>query len=334
MMKKIIIIYLFTLGCLFAQSKVGSTSAPFLNIAIGARPISMGGAFSATANDVSALYWNPAGVARLEGSEAMFSYSKWFADINYNWSGVALNMGGLGTVGLSVTYLDYGEMEITNLSEQDGTGQMFSAKDMALALSYAYNLTDKFSIGGTAKYVEQSIWNSSASSIAFDLGVLYYSDIMGIRIGASISNFGNEMNLSGKDLLVLYDIDRQIEGNNDQILANLKTDPFPLPLLFRIGLAVNLIDVKDHLLMIGIDALHPSDNDESLNVGFEYVLYDLIALRGGYKALFLDNSEEGLTLGIGIKHNFAPGLGFYFDYAYQDFGVLDNTQHFTLGIRF
>ncbi len=333
-MKKIIVFYLISFGCLFAQSNVGSTAAPFLNIAIGARPISMGGAFSATANDVSALYWNPAGVARIEGSEAMFAYSNWFADINYNWSGAAINLGGMGTFGLSVTYLDYGEMEITNLAEQDGTGQMFSAKDMALALSYAYNLTDKFSIGGTAKYIEQSIWNSSATSVAFDLGVLYYSDIMGIRIGASISNFGNEMNLSGKDLLVLYDIDRQIDGNNDQILASLKTDPFPLPLLFRIGLAANIIDTKDHLLMIGIDALHPNDNNESLNIGMEYVLYDLIALRGGYKSLFLDNAEEGLTLGVGIKYNFAPGLGFYFDYAYQDFGVLDNTQHFTLGLRF
>jgi len=333
-MKKFIIIFFVTFGCLFAQSKVGSTAAAFLNIAIGARPISMGGAFSATANDVSALYWNPAGVSRIEGSEAMFAYSNWFADINYNWSGAALNLGGMGTLGLSVTYLDYGEMEITTLAEQDGTGQMFTAKDMALAISYAYNLTDKFSIGGTAKYIQQTVWNSSASSTAFDVGVLYYSDIMGIRIGASISNFGNEMSLSGKDLLVQHDIDQQIVGNNDQILASLKTDGFPLPLLFRIGLAADLVNIEDHILTIGVDALHPNDNDESLNVGLEYIIYDLVALRGGYKSLFLDNAEEGLTLGVGVKYNFAPGLGFYFDYAYQDFGVLDNTQHFTLGLKF
>jgi predicted porin len=92
--------------------------------------------------------------------------------------------------------------------------------------------------------------------------------------------------------------------------------------------------LEDHVFTIAVDALHPNDNDESLNVGAEYVLYDLIALRGGYKSLFLDNSEEGLTFGIGLKYTFAPGLGLYFDYAYQEFGVLDNTQHFTLGLRF
>ncbi len=333
-MKKIILIFLISFGCLFAQSKVGSTAAPFLNVAIGARPISMGGAFSATANDVSALYWNPAGISRIQGSEALFSYSNWFADINYNWSGAALNLGGMGTLGLSVTYLDYGEMEITTLAEQDGTGQMFDANDLALALSYAYNLTDRFSVGGSAKYVQQRIWNSSASTVAFDLGVLYYSDIYDIRIGASISNFGSEMTLSGKDLLVQHDIDQQIEGNNDEILASLNTDSYPLPLLFRIGLAADIIDMEDHVFTIAVDALHPNDNDESLNVGAEYVLYDLIALRGGYKSLFLDNSEEGFTLGVGLKYTFAPGLGLYIDYAYQEFGVLDYTQHFTLGLRF
>lgn len=333
-MKKFIIIYLFSIGCMFSQSKVGSTAAPFLNVAIGARPIAMGGAFSATANDVSALFWNPAGVSRINGSEALFSYSNWFADINYNWSGAAINLSDMGTLGLSVTYLDYGKMEVTTLSEQDGTGQMFEATDLALALSYAYNLTDKFSVGGSAKYVQQRIWNSSASSIAFDLGILYFSDIMGIRVGASISNFGADMNIDGKDLLVQHDIDLQIEGNNDEILARLNTDSYPLPLLFRIGLAADIINTDDHLFTIGVDALHPNDNDESLNVGAEYVIYDLIALRGGYKSLFLENSEEGLTFGVGIKYTFAPGLGIYFDYAYQDFGILDYTQNFTLGLRF
>ncbi len=333
-MKKFILIYLISCGLMFGQSKVGSTAAPFLNVAIGARPIAMGGAFSATANDVSSLYWNPAGVSRIVGSEAMFSYSKWFADINYNWSGAAINLGGMGTVGLSVTYLDYGSMEVTTLSEQDGTGQMFDANDLALGLTYAYSLTDKFSIGGTAKYIEQRIWNSSASSVAFDLGVLYFSDIMGLKIGASISNFGSEMSLDGKDLLVQHDIDLQIEGNNEQILATLNTDSYPLPLLFRIGLAIDAINIENHIVSVGIDALHPNDNNESLNIGLEYVMYDLLSLRGGYKSLFLDNAEEGLTLGVGIKYDFAPGLGFYFDYAYQEFGIFDNTQHFTLGLRF
>lgn len=190
-MKKFIIIFIFlTAASAFGQSKIGSTAAPFLNIGVGPRAISMGGAFTATANDISALYWNPAGASRSSTNEAIFAHSTWFADINYEWAAAMVKLGDAGTVGLNLTYLNYGEMEITTLAEQDGTGQMFSANDLSLGLTYAYNLTDRFSLGGTVKYVQQKIWNSSASAFAVDLGVLFLSDIYGLRIAATITNFG------------------------------------------------------------------------------------------------------------------------------------------------
>lgn len=335
-MKKLLICLIFSISFinLYSQTKVGSTAAPFLNIGIGPRAISMGGGFSATANDVTALYWNPAGISRSEFNEAMFAHTSWFADITFNWAGAKINLGGLGAVGLSVTYLDYGEMEVTTLREQDGTGEMFTAKDMAIALSYAYNLTDRFSIGGSVKYVNQSIWNSSADAVAFDIGTLFYSEIFNMRIAATISNFGTDMRLSGKDLLVLYDVDPNIYGNNDQILANLRTDSYPLPLLFRVGVAMDLINTPLNKLTVGVDALHPNDNSESLNIGGEYVFNDFLSIRAGYKSLFLKNSEEGLTFGVGVKYDFYPGFGINFDYAYQDFGILKNTQHFSISVRF
>jgi len=314
-MKKFLLIFIISVSCLMGQSKIGSSSAPFLNIAIGPRAVSMGGAFIATASDVTALYWNPAGASRSETNEAMFSYSKWFADINYNWGGAMLNLGGAGTIGLSVTYLDYGDIEVTTLAEQDGTGQFFSASDMSLALTYAYNLTDRFSIGGNVKYIQQK-------------------DINGLRIGATISNFGAGMSMDGKDLLVQHDIDPNSSGNNDQILAKLQTDEFPLPLTFKIGLAMDLINSEDHTFTLAADAIHPNDNSESLNVGAEYLFFNIIAFRVGYKSLFLDNTEEGFTAGVGLNYHFTTDLGIRFDYAYQNFGILDNTQHFSLGIKF
>jgi opacity protein-like surface antigen len=333
-MKKILIVFLLSVACVFGQSKVGSTSAPFLNIGIGPRAISMGGAFVATASDVSSLYWNPAGASRSNVNEAMFSHSSWFADINYNWAGAMLKLGDAGTVGLNLTYLDYGDMEITTLAEQDGTGQFFSAHDMSMGLTYAYNLTDRFSLGGTVKYIQQKIWNTSASAFAMDLGVLFHSDIYGLRIGATITNFGTGMKMDGKDLLVQHDIDPNNYGNNDQILASLQTDEFPLPLTFRIGLAMDVVNNEEHRFTLAVDALHPNDNDESINVGGEYMFNNLIAFRVGYKSLFLDNSEEGLTAGVGINYNFTSDFGVRVDYAYQDFGMLDYTQHFSLGIKF
>jgi long-subunit fatty acid transport protein len=145
-MKKILIyMYLIISSFVLGQTKVGSTAASFLNIGVGPRAISMGSAFIATANDASALYWNPAGISRINESGAMFSHSEWFADINYNWAGVFINVGSAGTIGLSMNYLNYGEIEVTTNKAQDGTGEMFSPNDMTIGLTYAYNITDRFS---------------------------------------------------------------------------------------------------------------------------------------------------------------------------------------------
>ncbi|HKB85663.1 MAG TPA: PorV/PorQ family protein [Ignavibacteriaceae bacterium] len=333
-MKKFIIILFIAAGVIMGQTKTGSTAAPFLNIGIGPRAVSMGGAFVATANDITSLYWNPAGASRVGNNSAMFSYAEWFAGISYNWAGAMLSLDGAGTVGLSVTYLDYGTLEVTTLREPDGTGETFNPSDMAIALSYAYNLTEQFSIGGSVKYVNEKIWNSSANAIAADLGVLFLSDIYGLRVGASIANFGTDMKMDGKDLYVQHDINGQIFGNNDQILAKLETDAFPLPLVFRVGIAIDPVSTEDHKFTIGVDATHPNDNAESINIGGEYTFMNLISLRGGYKNLLLDNSEEGLTLGFGLKYSFVQSLGVFVDYAYQDFGKLKYTQQFSLGVNF
>ncbi len=334
-MRKVLLLFIIiTAGNLFAQTKVGSTAVPFLNIGIGPRPIAMGGAFVATANDVTSLYWNPAGISRVQSNQALFARAEWFADINYNWAGAMLSLGDLGAIGLSIDYLDYGNIEVTTLREPEGTGEIFRPQDLMIALSYGYNLTDRFSIGGSIKYINEKIWNTSASGIALDLGVLFISDINGLRIGATITNFGTDMQLDGKDLYIQTDINTQINGNNDQILAKLNTDSYPLPLTFRVGVAMDILNLPDHKFTIGADALHPNDNAESLNIGAEYVFLNILSLRGGYKSLFLDNSEEGLTLGVGVNYDFNPGLGLFFDYAYQDFGKLDFTQQFSLGIKF
>ncbi|HEX7357870.1 MAG TPA: PorV/PorQ family protein [Ignavibacteriaceae bacterium] len=334
-MKKFILIFslIFAIS-LSAQTKVGSTAAPFLNIGIGPRAAAMGGAFVATANDVTSLYWNPAGASRLGSNEAMFTHVSWFADINYNWAGSMLSLGDMGIVGLSIGYLDYGSLEVTTLAEPDGTGEFFTPSDMVFSLTYAYNLTDRFSIGANVKYVNQKIWNTSANGLAIDLGVLFLSDIYGLRIGAAITNFGTDMQLDGKDLFVQYDINGQIYGNNDQILAKLNTDSYPLPLTFKVGVAMDVIDIENHKLTLAADAYHPNDNSESLNLGMEYTIFDIVSLRGGYKSLYLDNSQEGLTLGVGFKYDLTPTLGLVFDYAYQDFGILDYTQQFAFGIKF
>jgi hypothetical protein len=333
-MKKILIIFLLSTVYMFSQSKVATTAAPFLNIGVGPHAVAMGGAFIATANDVTSLYWNPAGASRTNTNDAMFAYTNWFADINYSWTGAMVRLGDAGTIGISITYLDYGDIEITTLAEQDGTGQYFTAYDLSTGLTYAYNLTDRFSLGGTVKYIQQSIWNTSASAFAVDLGVLFHSDIYGLRIAATITNFGTDMQLEGDALLVQHDVDPNNYGNNDQILATLQTGEYPLPLTFKIGVAMDVLNTEENRITLAADALHPTDNYESVNVGAQYMYNDLIAFRVGYKSLFLEDSEEGFTAGVGLNYSFTPDFAVRVDYAYQNFGVLDYSQHYSIGIKF
>ena len=286
-MKKFILLFSFIFAISLAgQTKVGSTAAPFLNIGIGPRASAMGGAFVATANDVTSLYWNPAGASRLESNEAMFTHLSWFADIKYNWAGSMLNIGDMGVVGLSVGYLDYGDLEVTTMAEPEGTGEFFTPHDLFFSLTYAYNLTDRFSIGANFKYINQKIWNTTANGFAVDLGVLFLSDIYGLRIGAAITNFGTDMQLDGKDLFVQYDINGQIYGNNDQILAKLNTDAYPLPLTFKVGVAMDVIDIENHKVTLAVDAYHPNDNAESLNLGMEYCFCHFVAYSAENATVF------------------------------------------------
>ena len=167
-----------------------------------------------------------------------------------------------------------------------------------------------------------------------DLGILYRTPFDGIVLGMSISNFGTKMQMQGGPLLVTYDPDQSTVGNNGKIPAYLGTDSWSLPLTFRVGLAYSPISTDMHKLTIDVDALHPNDNYESVNVGGEYTFDDIVSIRGGYKSLFLANSEESYTLGFGLKQVMFGNLAISLDYAYQDFGRLTYIQKFTVGFKF
>jgi len=333
------LLLLFVVGNTFSQSikdvsKKGTVAAPFLSISQGAKAAAMGSAFVSLANDASAIYWNPAGLAKLQGAGAMFDRTTWFADVSYNFVSGYFNLGDAGTIGLSFTSSEYGDMKVTTIEAPDGTGEIFSATDAVLAISYAMNLTDNFSIGFTPKFIYQSIWKMNATAIAIDLGVQYITPFDGIVLAMSISNFGTKMKLGGNSNLVLYDLDATTSGNNGNIPANLQTDDWALPLNFRVGLGYSFHIFDEHQVTLAVDALHPSDNYESINAGAEYSYNDFLFLRGGYKSLFLQDSEESFTLGFGVKQALLNNLAIKLDYAYQDFGKLNNIQKFTVGIVF
>ncbi|HEX9973434.1 MAG TPA: PorV/PorQ family protein, partial [bacterium] len=257
----------------------------------------------------------------------------WIADINYDFIGFLLPAGRFGTVGASITSLSMDDMLVRTETEPQGTGEYFQSGDLSLALSYAVNLTDRFSIGFTGKYIRQQIWKETAQGVALDIGTLFTTEFHGMRIGATLSNFGSDMTMSGEDLVQYIDIDDQKLGNNDKIFAQLNTDSWPLPLNFQVGLAMELMQNSLHRFTIAVDAMQPTDNTESINLGMEYGLREWFFLRAGYRNLFLRDGEEGVTFGAGASLKLITRIPLRLDYAFADFGRLQNIQCITIALE-
>jgi hypothetical protein len=339
MKKLLLIIFSFSLLQSIGLSQVtktGTTAAKFLSIGIGPRANAMGGAFTSIVSDASALYWNPAGMADLDKFEAMFTYTSLFKDLNMNLKYLALVIpaGEVGSFGVSVTALDYGDMDVTTEYYPEGTGEKFSAASYAFGLSYARHITDAFSASLSVKYITEGIFNSSANGVAFDVGTLFNTPFWGIKFASIITNYGSKMQMTGEDLLIQHDADPTRNGNNESVDAYYKTDYFELPLRLQIGISKDLQFFDGQRLTIAVDATHPNDNSEYVNLGGEMsFLNDLIFVRGGYKGLFLKDNQEGLTLGVGL--NYALGVfSVGFDYSYQEFQYLSYIHSFGVSFKF
>jgi len=335
MKKYYLILILFLSNGADAQtvSKTGTTAAQFLKLGIGSRALAIGGAFTAIANDASALYWNPAGLSNIKQNQILLDHYDWILDVDLDFIGIVIPLKQIGTIGIALNYLHMGEMEVTTTHQPEGTNEKFSSSSYSGQISYSNNLTDRFSTGVTLKYIQENIYNSSAKGIAIDLGTLYQTQIPGLTMGMSISNYGSKMKMGGRDLLIQAEIDPTMESDPNNINANFSTDKYDLPLLFRFGLAWTKNISKSIHTTFALDALHPNDNTESINLGSELTYKDFIFLRGGWKNLFQRDSEEGLTIGIGIILKFGPGK-YLFDYTYSDFGLLGSPQKISIGLNF
>jgi hypothetical protein len=320
-------------GISSGQSMVGTTAAYFLGIEVGGRSVGMGGAHVASVNDATALFWNPGAATRVAGNQALFVHSEWLAGTSFDYVAAVFHTGTGTTIGLSATVLDYGKLIHTTIEDPEGTGLTFGATDMAVGVTLARAMTDKFSIGGSAKFISQQIWHEQALSFAVDVGTLYKTDFNGLTIGMSITNFGLPMHMTGSDLEHFYDIAPELNGNNGKIVSILETGYYNLPLLFRAGLTMDLLRNEIMSLVLAVDALHPNNNYESVNIGLEYELLKKFYLRGGRKALFLDESEEGLTMGFGL-HIPMRAMRVRVDYGYEHFGRLKDIQNFSLALDF
>ncbi|MGH7741175.1 MAG: PorV/PorQ family protein [Candidatus Eiseniibacteriota bacterium] len=316
-----------------AQSKTGTTVAQFMQIEPDARIAAMGMAGSALDFGIETAYFNPATVALLERYEARFTHAAWLEGISYDYVAVGIPLGKLGSSLLSVTALNSGDIAVRTVSQPFGTGEQYSVTDIAIGVGYGLQVTDRVSAGGQFNFIQETIWHSTASTVTVNLGTLYRISANGLRLGASLTNFGTSMHFTGRDLAITYDNDPTRSGDNGSLPGERSTGDYPLPLEFRVGVAQPWSFNGTTKLLVAAEAAHPSDNTESVSLGAELELRRIISLRAGYQNLGQQDSEVGPTLGAGIQGRLDT-YRYRVDYAWADQGRLEGTHRISLGVTF
>ncbi|MDH7515118.1 MAG: PorV/PorQ family protein [Bacteroidota bacterium] len=293
--------------------RAGISSLQFLKIAPGARAAAMAEAFTALADDPTALHFNPAGIARMDGFQVTFSHTAWLVDIRHEYAAVTYRLSPADAVGVSITSLGTDDMEIRTETQPFGTGRYFSYGDIGVTCTYARSLTDRFSAGITIRYAEEKIDALKTRAVMVDIGTFYLTGLGSTRFAVTVNNFGANISPAGS-----------ITQRDGSTVSSFQD--FSPPTVFRIGFAFEPYEDEHHRLTASIQLNHPNDNSENLGVGAEYAWERIFFARAGYK---INTDEEGLTAGVGIS---AP-LGFArtgVDYAFSLYKTLNSVHRVTI----
>lgn len=320
-------------------TKLGMAGMQFLKLGVG-RATGMGDAFVAIADDASATYWNPAGLALLKNREIILNHIDWILETRHEYLTGAFPTN-LGTFGFALTSVNYGDFEETTIDQYQGTGRTFGASDLAFGASFARMFTDKFAFGVSVKVMQQQIWDMSTSAVAFDFGTHYNTGWKNLRLAMAIANFGPDALFSGKqlDFEVAHRDDWTWPQTYQPLPATYKTEKFPLPIIFRFGFASDFFNNEKTRLTFAADLAHYNDVNEKVNFGLEYKFMNFL-VRGGYilntDMDYADQIEwrTGLSFGGGITVTPIPNLNLGVDYAYRDMGRLGPSHRMTLNIGY
>jgi hypothetical protein len=301
--------------------RAGTASATFLRIGVGARAVGMGETFVAVANDPSAIFWNPAGLASLQRREVALHHVEWPADVTYEHAVLIVPSRRFGgSIALQLGVLSTDIVETTEL-QPFGTGRTFSYSDVVAGVAFARRWTDKLLVGTGIKWVREDLGSQvggpTTNAVLFDVGSIYYLGLGSVRIATSLTNFGPALRPSGT-YLSPYD------GSTAQY------DAFDPPLVFRYGLAFEPVENEVQRLTTSFEVNQPADNEQLFKAGVEWLFRGTFAVRGGYN--FRADALK-LSAGAGYLGEFGGYRG-ALDYAYTDGGFLGAVHRVSLGVRF
>lgn len=331
----------------------GTTSAEFLLLGAGARGMALSGAYAALATDISAIYYNPAGMAQIERPGAMVSTYSYVADTRYVWAGIALPMsGGVRTFGFQVGNFGFSGQPVTDVTHPDGDGTKYSVAETFVGLGYAQNFSDRFSAGFSAKIISDKLGAVAASGFAMDFGTNFHAVAAGRPIRASfvIQNLGSTLKHNGSALDVTLSrppVPGQVDVPQENQPADLKTKDWGLPVLFRVGVAMDAISSEQSKLTVLSEFTQPNSTRAGFALGAEFTLADLgksgfsLAGRGSWSYQSDNNLDptgagfnsdlngkeatDGLAAGFGVQYK-RGDIGLGMDYAYRSMGLLGGTN--------
>jgi len=338
-MKKLIIL-LIILACASIseagdKTRKGTTGADQLLVPVGARSIATGGAFLSSVEGLEALYYNPAGFAQLPGTEAMFSYMSYIADINVSYFAIGTNLGDLGSFAFSIKTFNIGDIPVTTFDAPDGDGTTYSPGFITGGITYSKIITDRVNIGLNAKIISESIMDVNATGFAFDFGV-QYRFANNLSLGATVMNIGTNMEYTGSNLQVSTGIPGSQPGSPDgsyQVVP----ETFQIPSYFELSLAYVFNINEQNMINLASTFRNNNALEDQMKFGLEYGFAETFFIRGGYDYL-LQNSDQGvfgLTFGAGINYKTSGDIGMAFDYAFRDVKDFPTANHvFTVKLSF
>jgi hypothetical protein len=341
------------------NTSYGTTSAEFLLLGAGARGTALGSSFAAIATDVSALYYNPAGIAMLDRPGLMIGTYDYVADTRYSWGGVAFPFsGGARTIGFQLGTFGFKDQPIYTEDQPNGTGGTYSVNQTFVGATFAQNFSDRFSAGITAKYVDDRLGTVSGSAFAVDFGTNFHASLNNhpVKFSFVLANLGSNLSYTGTGLA--GNVQRDPLPGEDPVptlpqQANLLTKDFPLPTTFRVGLAYDIITGENNRLTALGDFNQPNNNKPGFAFGSEWQSQKIggsnfgFALRGSYSytgannldpqssptALSDEENLQGLAFGGGLMYGGnGSGFGLSLDYAYKYLGILGPTNFFSFSL--
>ena len=330
------IFFAVNIGFSGTRNKLGTSAAPELLIPLGSVGTSLNGSNLSSLTGVDAIYWNPAGLANLDGKrgEVIFSHSIYFADMKMEYLAAGASLGNLMNLGISIRSLNIGDIIQTTETQPDGTGTTFKPTYIVADITLAKQMTDKIRFGTNIKVITESVADVSATGVAFDFGLQYRGGATGLAFGIAIKNLGPSMTFNGSGL------DRTFTNTSNQTTSTERVilQDYDLPTSLEMGISYTANLGKKNYATFCTAFDNSSFSSDEYRFGLEYNWNSMLYLRGGanvYPDKKTDEALFGPTFGVGFRYPFGS-MSVGFDYAYRSVteSAFQTNHYFTLNLGF